>query len=106
MTTPATGPWKLDDHMPDTFIVNVHGERIARTFDVVGQAANTRLIAAAPELLAALKEFRRLYETAPFKNTIYSHLGSNTYELWRKAGDIAAEVEAQAEGRADRKEQV
>jgi len=60
------GPWAVTDYLKDTRVVSVDGYGSTRGFVCLcGQGeeheANARLIAAAPEMLEALKECNRYF---------------------------------------------
>ena len=57
------GPWKASEFIGDAGIeIVADGQCIARAYPLLQRDANARLIAAAPELLAALKEARTMLD--------------------------------------------
>jgi hypothetical protein len=75
-TQHTTGPWEYREAIPGepTVIAKNNACRVAETCEMPGQdenerRANARLIAAAPELLAALIELERV-ESSPHSETL------------------------------------
>ena len=73
MSKHTPGPWQVAEtrHKYDTLIRNRDNDPVASTnfagYYPKTAAANARLIAAAPELLAALKKVKRILESRAFR---------------------------------------
>ena len=105
MSAHTPGPWRIDYATRGWEICTIHGtppDENGQTWcyiqpstyyygDADEDAANARLIAAAPDLISVTKDFRRKLET-------YASIYPGDKELSRLLGDCDAAI-AKAEGR-------
>lgn len=99
MSKHTPGPWKAEDlNNMGGAIVTAGSREVARTwgYDMADMAANARLIAAAPEMLDALKAAQsRLCEHCPGYRDDLGQIGDHTDECLAAINAIA-----KAEGRS------
>lgn len=99
MVKHTPGPWIIED---DTDIIDQNGTFIATTHDPasdIGTAreyANARLIAAAPDLLAALKASQEMVERSAevYADRLATDGTSHAAENWGAALKITKQVQA------------
>ena len=99
MTEHTPGPWRVGNRYMPTGVFTADGELVANTHgaqrnfqreeQIQEQNANARLIAAAPELLVALKQAQVLIAMAGFHNN------NQTVPIW----DANVKLIAKAEGK-------
>jgi hypothetical protein len=66
--TPTPGPWTIDEQLPGRYAIepNVAWLGASSSHQPGENLSNARLIAAAPELLAALEEMARFCQTGDY----------------------------------------
>lgn len=99
------GPWRLSAESEGYCRVEAGrgyytGPFVDTGFEVTGFTgeANARLIAAAPDLLAALEEIAHNWEIIDEDDDAIFNLSSEFIEAWREAGEIANAAIAKAKG--------
>ncbi len=103
MTKHTPGPWKFSAESIDpewSVVTTAGGSVIANVNDRHDQPANASLIAAAPDMLEALKEaLSHLDENARFLRDIQAHAGKVS-DAFSSADKVRAAI-AKAEGKAE-----